>query len=145
MNKDALKNAPISYQNWINSADSLYDSRSSEYLLYTDTLLDGNQTAYGLYRLINTLAADSSGDRIMTNLISGQSTLAYDIHCIPKLALHIDYYFQKDQSLDIDWSKKNDETYHRGGLADEISAIISLLLGIRLQAGGITRDFLIQH
>jgi len=40
-----------------------------------------------------------------------------------------------------DLSQTDTSRYHGGWLADEISALASLLIGIRLRAGGVSRDF----
>ena len=137
MNIEALKNAPISYQNWINSVNSSFDVNSSEYLLYTDAPIIGDQVIIGPYKLINTVAIGTHPYRI----VIGQPTLAHDIQCLPALALQMDYYFKKDKSYMINWKQKHDENYHGGFLEDEICALISVCLGIRLQSGGATRQF----
>lgn len=39
------------------------------------------------------------------------------------------------------WRKPDVESYHGGGVGDELGALLALALGIRLRCGGITRSF----
>jgi len=41
----------------------------------------------------------------------------------------------------IDWKKTRADSYHGGRLEDEIAALLSLVLGVRMMAGGPTRVF----
>jgi hypothetical protein len=43
--------------------------------------------------------------------------------------------------IDYDMSKSDSSTYHGGSIIDEIAALCSLSLGVRIESGGLSRDF----
>jgi hypothetical protein len=45
------------------------------------------------------------------------------------------------ERLDDKWDQRDPAVYHGGGAEQELAALLSLVLGIRLRAGGITRYF----
>jgi hypothetical protein len=56
--------------------------------------------------------------------------------------MRIDVHIRKDDYAHLaDLEKTDDAAYHGGDLNDEIAALLSLLLGIRLMPGSITREF----
>ncbi|MHB1530379.1 MAG: hypothetical protein ACYCXT_13345 [Acidiferrobacteraceae bacterium] len=58
------------------------------------------------------------------------------------ILLRVDVHITKDDfEMLADWDKMNDDAYHGGDLNDEIAALLSLLLGVRLMPGSITREF----
>jgi hypothetical protein len=46
-----------------------------------------------------------------------------------------------DDYLDLEWEQEDPDVYHGGNAWEELAALLSLLLGIRLRAGGILRVF----
>src|SRR6266851_4458653 len=63
-----------------------------------------------------------------------------------RVSFHDDYenlYQRPGRHDDPDsaWRKPDVASYHGGGVGDEIGALLSLALGIRLRCGGVTRCF----
>ncbi len=59
-------------------------------------------------------------------------------YVVEALMLRVTWYINGERNFDI---KTNNSFYHGGWVQDEISALLSLKLGIRLKAGGVVRDF----
>ena len=59
------------------------------------------------------------------------------------LVLRVDRYLGSDPDgyLDPEWEQLDADVYHGGNAWEELAALLSLLLGIRLRAGGILRVF----
>lgn len=61
------------------------------------------------------------------------------------LVLRVDRYIGNDPTddyyLDSEWDQEDPDVYHGGNSWEELAALLSLLLGIRLRAGGILRVF----
>jgi hypothetical protein len=61
------------------------------------------------------------------------------------LVLRVDRYIgvdpTEDYPLGSDWEQEDPDVYHGGNAWEELAALLSLLLGIRLRAGGILRVF----
>jgi len=91
-----------------------------EYPLYTDAHLIGNDLVEGLgpYQILNCV-----------NPFDKQR---------PTLVLCARHYLTYEPEVKL---KTEDETYHGGYLQDEIAALISLMIGIRLKAGEANREF----
>ncbi|ERT07788.1 hypothetical protein M595_2192 [Lyngbya aestuarii BL J] len=58
-----------------------------------------------------------------------------------RLILRCEYYLDPNQDPTISPRNTDTSRYHGGSLQDEIAAIYSLCLGVRLKAGGIVRQF----
>jgi len=114
----------VAYDNWKAAIAGLPSSGAEEFPLFTDaphvtgSLLDG----HGPYQLLNLTPLPFSGA----------------LH--PALLLRVEWHMEEDPASP-DWHKTDTETYHGGGLSDEIAALVSLSIGIRLRAGGATREF----
>lgn len=94
-----------------------------EYMLYTDAQITGEARDVGPYSFINTIAH--------ANLSKASAA--------PAIALRVAFYGPPPESkvpMDDDFSH-----YHGGDYADEMAAIASLYLGIRLKAGSAEREF----
>jgi hypothetical protein len=92
---------------------------TDEYPLFTDAWITGD-AAQGPYRFLNTVPRHDSG------LIQPAIVLRCDLH--------------GDFPLP-DMTKTDTSRYHGGSFPEEVSALSSLALGIRLRAGGPTRLF----
>src|SRR4051794_19319699 len=109
----------FSYQNWKASLSGQPWESIFEYPLFTDAYLIGEITeGFGPYQIINTVP--------IPNVSSVR----------PALILRVENHVQFDVPQ---MDKTKDENYHGGSEVDEIAALISLCLGIRLKAGGATR------
>lgn len=114
---------PAGYENWRNSLQGLPARSGDEILLYSDAHVTADITeGCGPYQAINTIGA------------------AYQPGCVPVLVLRTTYHRAPNDKLGPDMEKSNTASYHGGGIAEEVSALIGLALGIRLQPGGKTRD-----
>lgn len=116
---------PTVYENWNAYLEGAPVQYTFEYPLFTDAHIVGGVTEqYGPYQLINTIAIPQLNHRQPRPAI----ILRVDFH----LAFH---------PAEIPMDKTDDERYHGGYLQDEIAALASLSLGIRLKSGGISRRF----
>ncbi len=113
---------PFVYENW-----QAWFSRSApvdafEYLLFSDARITGGHLSFGPYQIFNTVAHAAAP---FEHSVSPVMVLRYESHEEFRLP---------------DMSKTNVSRYHGGDLIDEIAALVSLAMGIRLHAGGITRN-----
>jgi hypothetical protein len=114
---------PISYENWKAEEKGEEVQYCVEFPLFTDAYVTGEIThEYGPYQVLNTTP------QFKPQLIA------------PALILRIEEHLKNDPTRKT--MIKTDTTFYHGGwLADEIAALFSLNLGIRLKAGGATRRF----
>lgn len=114
---------PFAYENWQSALSGTEVQRTYEYPMFTDAHLTGGPLdSYGPYQLINTIR--------IPDLDEHQTR--------PSLVLRVDEHLEFQlPSMD----KTDASRYHGGELPDEIAALISLCLGIRLRAGGRNRVF----
>ena len=123
--RDEIVRSLFSQQNWIekNKAQSnrMTPREVYEYALYSDALFTGQiLLSHWPYAFLNTLPI-------------GASTINTAI--VLRVEMHLDGFDLPDLS-------KTDETVYFGGqLEDEIVALASLCLGVRLASGGISRMF----
>lgn len=114
---------PVSYENWSAYLTNSELVETSEYPLYTDAHITGELSeGFGPYKLFNTVPIDSNNIDV------------------PSIVLRLEYHLEVDY-LKIKMDKTDTSRYHGGDLVDEIAALISLCYGIRLMAGGVTREF----
>jgi len=113
------------YKNWIDFKDNKPSHGCSEYPLFSDAHITGeNISDFGPYQFINPCSFPTSSRK-------------------PKIALILrvderlggDYY-------NPDMNRTDTSCYHGGDLIDEIAAVVSLALGVRIKGGGRTREFL---
>ncbi len=111
---------PFSYRNWraLDAGEEL--SGEAEYPLFSDADIVAEYAA-GPYAIINTIRMGAG---------PGLSRR-------PALVLRTGYYLEAELP---NWDSTDDASYHGGLLEDEIAALASLRLGIRLKAGGATRE-----
>ena len=116
--------APYSYKNWQEFANGKPPLVIEEYPLFSDAhLTDVFEEDCGPYQFIH---------------LVGQ--LAECGIARPKFILRFSRHIEVDISVE-DMQKKRDDIYHGGNPVDEIAALASLALGVRLKAGGQTREF----
>jgi hypothetical protein len=111
---------PIFFSNWKAALHGATASEWSEYELYSDAHLTG-EIRIGPYYLINTLA----------NVGNRNSKVA-----APVLVLRTLYCGEEPPP---DMKRTDVSTYHGGWLADEVAALVSLALGVRMKAGPLVR------
>lgn len=93
-----------------------------EYRLYSDAHITGEyRTSEGPYAFLNTVPMPDFGDAIKAPVV-----LRAEMHL-------------RDSMPDM--SKTDESLYHGGHLVDEIVALASLSLGVRLMNGGLSREF----
>jgi hypothetical protein len=109
----------ISYANLRAYQIGFHPSAISEYLLYSDAQVISD-IAFGPYHLF------SLSMPIVPELKPAIALRAY--HCLPP--------FPEDP-----WIKTDTSRYHGGTWLDEVAALVSLCLGIRLKAGPLTRVY----
>ena len=114
---------PYSYENWRAALEKRGSLGASEYPLFTDAHITGEiREGCGPYLLLNAVP-----------LISGSILM-------PAVTLRMEHYlgFEFDPAS----MQKTDVALYHGGLPqDELAALVSLTLGIRVRAGGSTRRF----
>lgn len=121
MAEHELLQGPTGYENWVAAARGAPSSSAFELQLYSDAhLTDEVVTGAGPYSFYNALPAMAIGT--FTHVL----TLRVEVHVAAS-------------SLDL--SHTDTSRYHGGWLADEISSLAGLLLGVRLRAGRVSREF----
>ncbi len=114
---------PISLENWKAYLNKSKLISTSEYPLYSNAHITGELTEnFGPYKIFNTIPIDTKNLEI------------------PSLVLRLDYYLD-NYNTSINMEKTDTSKFHGGDLIDEIAALTSLCFGIRLMAGGVTRQF----
>ena len=114
-----------SQQNWLMKIRG--DSQPSnlityEYRLYSDAHITGEyRTTEGPYTFLNTVPMPGFDEAIKAPIV-----LRAEMHL---------------RNAIPDMSRTDESLYHGGHLADEIVAIASLALGVRLMNGGLSREF----
>ena len=111
----------LNWLNWRNLSDA-QDAPVVEYPFYSDAHITGNfREGLGPYSFLNTGPFPHG-----PGIVNAPIILRAEIH-LP------DYH--------PDMSKKDESLYHGGLWEDEIAALTSVALGIRIHAGGISREF----
>ncbi len=115
---------PEVYANWKAYYNDNPIRTSYELSLFTDAHITGElSSGIGPFQLLNG-AAFGEDHSLRPGII-----LRFD-------SIQLDDEYQNRQSKQTDNSR-----YHAGGLHDEIAALISLALGIRVEVGGVLREF----
>lgn len=119
---------PPVYENWIAARNGNPLRYIEEHELYTDAHITGEITdGFGPYKFLNL----------------GSMPLAFQRgHARAAIVLRLGIHTEEDRELNaIDMSQTDAGYYHGGTLVDEIAALASLAMGIRLKAGEHTRRF----
>jgi len=116
--------SPPSYENWRAQIEGQPSEAAYEYPLFTDAYITGEISAgYGPLEFINTVPSVTNEGEIR-----------------PSIVLRLDWHLPNSTNYGL--VDSTDAGYYHGGwLTDEIAALASLALGIRLKAGGLTRRF----
>jgi hypothetical protein len=126
------RRGPTCYENWKAALAGTLAGDAYEVPLYTDARITGMITeGYGPYRLINVRTPPRRGLAHAAILLRAEAQIVFD---------------SEDLLADVDDlrrlpAEKRSERWHGGGLDDEIAALFSLSLGIRLKAGDRSREF----
>lgn len=116
---------PPVYENWRAALEGVPSQGAYEYPLFTDAHITGLITeGYGPYQFLNTVPYP----------------LNYE-YSRPSIILRLEDHLQNDPEQWPSMDKTDEERYHGGLLTDEVAALVSLALGIRLKSGGMTRHF----
>ncbi len=117
-----IDKGPVSYENWKASIRGSSSLGAYEVPLFTDIHITGEKRDdFGPYQFINPIAITEEDGILRPGVI-----LRWEKHL--ELALPV-------------MEHTEDSLYHGGLLKDEIAALSSLALGIRLKSGGVTREF----
>jgi hypothetical protein len=120
MAEHKLLHGPTGYENWVAAERGDPSLSAFELQLYSDThLTDEVVTDTGPYSFYNAVP-------LAIGAFNHVLTLRVDMHIAASRP---------------DFSDHDTDRYHGGWLADEISALASLLLGVRLRAGHVSREF----
>lgn len=114
---------PISSANWkaFENGESL--KTTVEYPLYTDAKITGEiAEGYGPYKFLNTVPMEDHPGLLQ-----------------PSIILRAEFYLLGDDLQQM--NETNASNYHGGCFPDEIAALVSLCLGIRVKAADVTRCF----
>jgi len=120
------RRGPRGWRNWrLWRANYNYPSQDAvEVACYTDAWLTGDRIELGPYLLLNTIPGPRQ---------PGSARLA--------LVLRVEDHLGPPDAPDKFWERTDTSTHHGGWLGDELAALVSLALGIRLASGGIVREF----
>ena len=112
----------LNWLNWLNVPDA-HDATVVEYPFYSDAHITGEfREGLGPYSFLNTVPL-SNGPGIVNAPI------------ILRAAIHLPGYHPPDMP-------ETDESLYHGGLwEDELAALTAVALGVRVHAGGISREF----
>lgn len=114
-----LLSGPPVYANWRALNAGMPWLLTEEYPLFTDAWITGN-VSQGPYQFLNTVPRCEAG------LVQ------------PAIILRCDWH---TEFPDPDMTKTDVDRYHGGSFPEEIAALSSVAMGVRLRAGGVTRRF----
>ena len=116
---------PLSYQNWLAFTRGAAWSHIEEFPLFTDAQITGDKPkGLGPYAVLNTTAERDFAETV--------------VGAVMRVPMHLDLSSPRvDGALD----RTEESSYHGGGMNDEIAALLSLSMGVRLRPGKCIRDF----
>jgi len=119
------RSGPPSFENWKGYIAKLPSQGAYEYPLVSDAHFTGTVTSgFGPYELLNAIPLVPDGTP--------------HAGVILRMEFHLP---EEDVDDPAYMAKKEIETYHGGTVVDEVAALVSLILGVRLKAGPMTRSF----
>jgi hypothetical protein len=120
----APERGPIGYENWRAAIEGAPAKIAHEFPLFTDAHIIGElRDSHSPYELLNTIPLPPNAQILL-----------------PAIVLRVTYYLRFDAST-LDLRRTDFKRYHGGELNDEIAALVSLCLGIRLKSGSPSREF----
>lgn len=121
-NANVEPRALLSQLNWLRVSPDEADAPIYEYPLFSDAHVTGEVTSgLGPYSFLNSVPMPSGPGVVNAPIV-----------------LRAFFYLGEYRP---DMSKKDESLYHGGTLVDEIAALASLAIGVRIRAGGETRRF----
>jgi hypothetical protein len=123
----ATQTASYTYANWQRAIQGKPCQETVEALLFTDTWITGEIPEVGPYALLNTIAhANIHPGRILR----------------PAVVMRVAHHYDPATDAAYLSPMENDfEHYHGGDYLDEMAALASLFLGVRMKAGSVNREF----
>lgn len=122
MSRREVELGPIAFENWRAMLNGARCNHVCEVQLFSDATLDGWATnSLGPYSIYGCSTSNGTG-------ASHAATLRVQYHSLR------DEYDPNDV-------RTNTTRYHGGGIVDEVSALMGILMGVRLRNGGTSRDF----
>lgn len=119
---ETVQGSLLSQLNWLNVATKPNSSGICEYPLFSDAHITGEQTdGFGPYQFLNTVPIPNQPGEVNAPIVL-------------RVAFYLDEYRPQ-------MSRTDDSLYHGGTLVDEIAALASLAMGVRVRAGGESRRF----
>ena len=119
----SIEEGPFSQENWLAFLKGKPSTEAVEYQLFTDAHITGELLIgcdpYQLFNLV---------------------PLPLNNNIKPSISLRINSHLENKPNIKFP-TKTNVDRYHAGYIHDEIAAILSLSMGIRLKSGGMTRRF----
>jgi hypothetical protein len=125
MNSPTRKTPSYTLANWLRARQGIPAQTTVEAMLFTDTWVTGEISNLGPYAFLNTVA-DSHPSRALRPAVVMRITHHYDPAADPAYRMPIEDNF---------------DHYHGGDYLDEMAALASLFMGIRLKAGQVNREF----
>lgn len=120
-----IPGGPIAFQNWIAADQGGEPIATFEHYLYTDAHITGQvEDQLGPYKLLNTIAIPRREE---------------GLEALPAVVLRHDWHISNETWKELE--PGDSRYYHGGHTSDEIAALISLCLGIRLKPGPMIRSF----
>ena len=115
-----------SFENWRAFIDKAESKYAYEIPLYSDAILGlFDELRAGPYQFFRSAPSNASEKPFRTIVVM-------------RVKVHIT---RNDYAILADMENTDDAAYHGGDLNDEIAALLSLLLGVRLMPGTVTREF----
>jgi hypothetical protein len=125
MPDDITASTPTSYLNWHRHLSGEPMTWMVEAQIHTDATIIGQPEPIGPIRLINTIAHATPNARSTAK---------------PAIAMRVAMHLPTEAHFSPGW-KTEDAHYHGGDYLDELAALVSFSLGIRSEAGPVTRNF----
>jgi hypothetical protein len=122
---------PWGWENWRAMRDGRLSQGGLEVACYTDAQIVDDRAEFGPYLLLNPR-------RDFDQLLSRRPGVAR-LGLVLRLELHRE--IDHGDFLDSDWDQTDQAVFHGGDAAQELAGLVSLALGIRLRASGISREF----
>jgi hypothetical protein len=125
MSASDSETSSYTFANWRRQLEGVPVQDTNEAMLFTDAVVTSEVVDLGPYAFLNTMATASSPRSLRRAIVL-------------RVAHH--YNPLVDPAYRIPMETDSDH-YHGGDYLDEIAALASLFMGVRLKAGGINREF----